>query len=72
MVLETLAIASIIVGIVALTVSTMGAVAVVTAPVVSSPQDKYPINDGEYYDHKRANNHKIHMFSGPSPSPVYL
>jgi hypothetical protein len=72
MVLATIAIATIIVGIVALTVSTLGAIAVVTAPAVSSPQDKYPINFGDSYDHNRPNKDQIYAFSGLSPSPVYM
>jgi hypothetical protein len=75
MVVATVAIAAIIIGVVALTVSTLGALAIFTAPAVSSPQDKYPINDREYYDHKRANKDQKYAFSNLdvySPSPVYI
>jgi hypothetical protein len=72
MVVPIIAIAAIIVGVLAVTASTLGTLAIFTTPADSSPQDKYPINGREYYDHKTADNDQMYAFSSLSPSPVYI
>ncbi|CAF2527168.1 unnamed protein product [Rotaria sp. Silwood2] len=61
--LEAIGIAVICIGAIAVAISGLAAMAIAFAPVVSSPEDKYEINEEEYQDRLRANYESVYMYT---------
>ncbi|CAF1195478.1 unnamed protein product [Rotaria sp. Silwood1] len=62
--IEVIGIAAICIGAIAVAISGLAAMAIAFSPVVSSPQDKYTIDEDEYQDRLRSNYESVFMYTG--------